>query len=153
MQKATAVPSSPSLPPPFAFPPLTARHTRPSCTSPLSCVPAPPPVHRPLPPPHACHAAQDAHQLCLALEQHLPRGDVPAAVAQYQRLRLARANSVQRFAAEGCGLASVRRVLRPAGLTREQLEQRGREFGAWINSYPNDPLGDPASHYWKPAAA
>ncbi|KXZ51919.1 hypothetical protein GPECTOR_11g46 [Gonium pectorale] len=93
-------------------------------------------------------AFEDAHQLVLALEAQWP--DVPSALERYQRARIVRANTVQRFSAEMAGLAPIRNAARPAGLSVAERAPRMREFYTWFNQYPANMDGDPDSTWWKP---
>lgn len=36
------------------------------------------------------------------------------------------------------------------GLSQADALARGTELAAWLNQYPANPSGDPASTYWKP---
>ncbi|KAG2450909.1 hypothetical protein HYH02_004741 [Chlamydomonas schloesseri] len=93
-------------------------------------------------------AFEDAHQLTLALAALWP--DVPAAVERYMEARVVRANRIQAFASEHCGLESVRRAAAPPGLTPAELWERSFEFRTWFDQYPRNPHGDPETKWWKP---
>ncbi|GAQ86030.1 zeaxanthin epoxidase [Klebsormidium nitens] len=105
----------------------------------------------------ARQAFEDAHQLCLALvaqgPRALERGAVRRALQRYELLRKHRCETVQAMALEGSGLPPEETVPPEIrGFTREQRVDRFMEFASWLRTYPNNPVGDPNSRFFKPPA-
>ncbi|GAQ81821.1 zeaxanthin epoxidase [Klebsormidium nitens] len=105
----------------------------------------------------ARQAFEDAHQLCLALVDEgaaaLDRAAVGRALKRYELLRKHRCETVQAMALEGSGLPPEETVPPEfRDFTREQKNDRFKEFASWLQTYPDNPVGDPNSRFFKPPA-
>jgi hypothetical protein len=74
-------------------------------------------------------------------------------LSRYEFLRKHRCEKVQAYAREGSGLPREE-VVPPEyrQFTPEQRRERYKELARWLAMYPENPLGDPESRWFKPPA-